>query len=170
MSVPGLPVNMGVEMEDSGKKNRQTLTLSVEQYLRDVEEAHKSQGEDGMKSPVKAGGDSFSLIFTRHTLEDDGIVSDTMAINHNSHPLFSAHTHLFAVHDMLASNKLSDKVDIALVVRIPEELRKEIGSDKVHVYMGEDVGKLPPGLQNKIVDSILMYNVDGFLKEFLKLK
>lgn len=123
-------------------------------------------------SVVDSNGDSLSLIAIKNDVQDEGenIQTSSIFITHNVHPAFTVHTMLFAVHDLIKNSKMDDVIDVGLSVKIPKELQKEIGEEKVSIFMGEDLGLLSEITQNRIADGILSYNIDRFLGEFLKKK
>ena len=122
-------------------------------------------------SVVNSDSDSISVLVVRNNpVDEDLIETESLYINHNTHPLFLVHTMLLSLYGILVKNGLTPSVDIGLVVKVPKQYQKEIGQEEVIVKMGEDLGQMDAWLQDKITDALINHHFDGLLREFLGMK
>lgn len=141
--------------------------------VKKLEKEYLDKPAHDTHNPVsESGRNSISLLAIRNEFdpEQDNVITDGIIITHNVHPLFTVHTMLKELYGVLEKAGYSKNVDIGLHVKIPAELQKYVGSEEVCLKMGEDCGSFPPEMQDRIVESVLSYNIDTFLKELLKMK
>jgi hypothetical protein len=115
--------------------------------------------------------DSFSNLYVRvKEIDGDFVQTESHMMNYNMHPLLMFHSMLMELQKTIEkSTALSGKLDIALVIKVPEDLKDYGLGPEVVVKMGEDLGVLDKALSNRIVNAILTNKVDALiLKTFIQ--